>query len=1429
MFEELKKKLKDRYYLFLAKKYINNMKKKDSLEGLSLDVLSEEIKHKILEEGLTDDKEFIYSLIMNLTSEELRKEMIAKYISTEEYPDIKIIKELPTSLKIEILKNKILRYRPSEIKEILDGLDDREFIRFLESNKSMLYKYLENEEFIGKLNDVFTKPDNFLETVLYSRFQKIEDKEIKELFEEIISVKTLTDRIDDKILGVVGDEYDKERYITSNMDRLTSEEKKVEYLLKQSSDSKTFKLIYKTLSEESRRKVLSAIFTKEKIKKYVAEKAQSKMVKDFGTYLEEYCKFAEMDIETIKDLYYIARENSSARIIIYNMVEDEEKAKLVLDDKYYSKLSNEVMDLMFAIQDEELLLETIHKYAAKFGNNKTRYEYLNSKIDDDLRVKLVQYEINKKENVDKNLLLMTLPEINDKDALKQILIQNLNQKYFRLDKEKDVNTINSIVADKIIEHNLADELLSETDISNFSEENKFLLLLNASKETREKILEKNKELVDIVNAINENEDVLKKLSDGTSNSLGRLTFYRRLIAEIDNQTKEKKSFTVSQKLKILEKFQEKHVSIAETALFEFFEENILKEFGGLEKVENLVRYPDTQVRILRMDKEHLKVVRHVNEYTSENLPNADYILNEILTEYSGGLEYFDGKKYSIADCSKIYSVIAEYISTHDNIPKDVNDKIFNIITNNRIYTLMFHKLGREITVEDIENINQIKGEFCDKVIRGEISESIWSVKNAYLMKYYNLDIQEAQSKLAEYTTFIEELDDSPENLPLKKYIFSLHNILVSNPEILSIAYDLSKDAEPIDRIEIEKIEYAIKEKIAKELKRSLFKTDKEKIGTTGVVLEDGKEAKVDVYEAKDDFNMLVTVLDAYGGGNGVYENYEEQWNTNKYAQNQRICTTYIGNNSLKTVKRDNCVIYGFTEFEDSALVKMAPYDIVSKNDQLVTTSARDAICIGPKKLINTTRRYNEIDIERTRKDGKKIQPSYIVCFAKSIDEVNEESKKAAAQFGIPIVLIDREKCAEREVKKIDEVLKRFTEEKDISLIDNIVEEFCNNKYTSDTTERDAKEAKEQGKEEIVHIDKKYFSDERFVEILQTMIDVAKTEEAIGNTKKSKEILLAIKTAMKKENDKHILWQKKFGARITYSPLYEDIFSDIWKQVSLSDEERILQDEINAKEKIVFLTQIDGNKNNVELGKRTEDFREDSYSMNDVQQKILDLTDQDLEMISDYTYKNLTIQNMYTLLVGRDCGLDDAQIKLIIESFKIEQNQKEVEGHTEEENEILRNLNDIKYYHCSDLKCIIDLLENPIENRMIRNENITNEIFEACVNRGVFDEEISLETLSLEEKIVMLKNATPYEVFKVVDSLRIMSVYDEVKQKKLRDLESYFAVNMGTKENTFNYIEKLPKEKQEKFILMAKVLLDARILKILVEKQERMWKTRNAFR
>ena len=366
MFEELRKRLRDGYYSFLAKRYIRNLSKKDSSKELSLEVVPEEVKYKVLEEGLTEDKDLIYSLIMNLASKEQRQEMIKKYITEESYPKVEELLKLPEPLRIELLEEKVTGYYTHDIKKIVDSLSDTGFVRLVETNKERLERRLNSETKIDSIYGRNPDVSEFLESILYFRYQKIEDEETKSKFDEIISVDNLKARIEDKIYSAIG--YDAERYILENIEYLIDESKKVRYLQDKDHDSSIFIGMFKTLSKESRLEVLkNNVFSREKINGYIAERRSRGIEQRFGVYLREYLESAEVDFKTIEDLYYVTSNYTSDRILLYNMVEDEEKAKLILSDRNYNGADSKRTDMVFGIQDEEILIDTIHEYAGKIG------------------------------------------------------------------------------------------------------------------------------------------------------------------------------------------------------------------------------------------------------------------------------------------------------------------------------------------------------------------------------------------------------------------------------------------------------------------------------------------------------------------------------------------------------------------------------------------------------------------------------------------------------------------------------------------------------------------------------------------------------------------------------------------------------------------------------------------------------------------------------------------------------------------------------------------------------------------------------------------------------------------------------------------------------------------------------------------------------
>ena len=65
-----------------------------------------------------------------------------------------------------------------------------------------------------------------------------------------------------------------------------------------------------------------------------------------------------------------------------------------------------------------------------------------------------------------------------------------------------------------------------------------------------------------------------------------------------------------------------------------------------------------------------------------------------------------------------------------------------------------------------------------------------------------------------------------------------------------------------------------------------------------------------------------------------------------------------------------------------------------------------------KHLLDRRLNYNEVGLSRMSSEpgakNGRLQPSHIIVHGSSIDDINENSKKFARYFGVPITLIDDE-------------------------------------------------------------------------------------------------------------------------------------------------------------------------------------------------------------------------------------------------------------------------------------------------------------------------------------------------------------------------------------------------------------------------------------
>ncbi len=129
---------------------------------------------------------------------------------------------------------------------------------------------------------------------------------------------------------------------------------------------------------------------------------------------------------------------------------------------------------------------------------------------------------------------------------------------------------------------------------------------------------------------------------------------------------------------------------------------------------------------------------------------------------------------------------------------------------------------------------------------------------------------------------------------------------------------------------------------------------------------------------------------------------------------ERHCYNYLKVGSNESSQ----VLLGFNHIQPGGIVAMAPNDgylrgsLELKMFNVQFTTCDELMRKFDRLTHNRHLNYNEVGLSRISSEpgarNGRLQPSHIIVHGSSIDDINENSKKFARYFGIPITLIDDE-------------------------------------------------------------------------------------------------------------------------------------------------------------------------------------------------------------------------------------------------------------------------------------------------------------------------------------------------------------------------------------------------------------------------------------
>ena len=448
----------------------------------------------------------------------------------------------------------------------------------------------------------------------------------------------------------------------------------------------------------------------------------------------------------------------------------------------------------------------------------------------------------------------------------------------------------------------------------------------------------------------------------------------------------------------------------------------------------------TQQLIISLDDASLnlfsKMYDKILAETSNAIPYISRILGIIGTSttanlmtfqnYNGGM--FQKKTQSFKNLSQAFT--NEQLTEHD-----LDLLIFAFSNNNFEFTINsiseLRGFEKELLNFTNESINKFKAQ-------NEYStDDIDNIKTAILMRSYGIQLGYAKSIIAKFNLDGIDFDKDNNYISMYRSIYNVVNEADVN-KLFQIYDNISNNFDfSLDYMTISLFENGMRDIFLRHLTNSTFKCNNE-----NYEVQDG----VKIYDAGTDFKIILTSVGAYKPEMETQSNYSQYWNNNSIRSHGNCCSL-IANNNLSTATIRN-ICLGFSAFEDGMLLLSGSSDLNSTpTSRQINSQDHFGEFMSANSLIDNTRSdYNELVFERRdlspKREHYKKNPDYIVMFEELIDsdinnqELDEETNqllieqerikgisiKAAKDFNIPIVKINREKCAISELFKINKMV-----------------------------------------------------------------------------------------------------------------------------------------------------------------------------------------------------------------------------------------------------------------------------------------------------------------------------------------------------------------------------------------------------------------------
>lgn len=466
-----------------------------------------------------------------------------------------------------------------------------------------------------------------------------------------------------------------------------------------------------------------------------------------------------------------------------------------------------------------------------------------------------------------------------------------------------------------------------------------------------------------------------------------------------------------EKLQFLERLANENPNILDSINYGIFEDSIFEM--GEEFISKIARYPNVSNKLIMIAENNPKLFDTIKQGFAElgeerNKPEVLDIQNRVIT-------------YAAKNFPQIEDISFEDLV---NCALRVNDA----------------SLDKKEHISEAEFEKRCDEEYA-KLSQGHIStkylDAIPEKKKILLMKYFGMDRSQAEEFCNRFGHDIDSIEvadgESKEYLDRVKAVLGLEN----EEEIDKLYYSMPQKVTPLERIHHE---YVLRESYSQTYIEAFGETDDKLSQTPDIefVEFDGKQVKR--INLRGDFNLLVHSTDSgFKGKKEILDgSFAKSWRHITDTNRHLASSCYITQDFLGHVPaNENGVLAVFTPTSADDMSLMGPSDIDSCITEFAQISNRGLYMAAQNMPQNTRRVYAEIPVERR-------DPDYLLIFDDTPEEVLQNSYKAAAEFGIPVIFIDKVEVEKQQLSKLDELTKKFEETQDLSVLSELISMYETN-------------------------------------------------------------------------------------------------------------------------------------------------------------------------------------------------------------------------------------------------------------------------------------------------------------------------------------------------------------------------------------------------